>query len=154
MAKIKRKNPADHRDSSTSLTTVEMFFIKNNRQMAIKEIAHQLGKPVKLVQAYADTVINEIEAKSKKDLPRGRKLLQRAHGTVGMTEGASMSADDSRGAGNPKLVAIEMALRAGRNEEARQLREEYDAEIEAKRKEKVRNKYNQIVHYIIPPDVD
>jgi hypothetical protein len=146
-----RKNPSDHRNPARSLTTAEMFYVeKMGETMKVEDIAKALGKPVELIQAFADDW-NE-KHPPVKDVPRTRKMMQRVHGTVGMTEAASMAGDDAKGRANTKLVAIEEAMRAGRTEEAARLREEYDRENELKRQEKVRNKYNQIVHKIFPED--
>lgn len=148
----KRKNPADHLDPNKSLTEAERFFIENNGNLSIDVIAEKLHKPVELIRAYtADWLAKHPPVK---ETPRALKTMKREKGTVGMTEASSMIGDDFRGRSgvSPEIIAINRALEEGRHEDAKRLREAYDAKNEEKRKTKIRNKYNQMVHFIVPPE--
>lgn len=146
----KKKNPADHRDWAKSLTTAEQFYITENGDLSLEEIARNLNKPIDLVQAFATDWI--VKHPPHKENPRALNLMRGAHRTFGSTEASSMHADEVRQSGNSKLLAIANAMKSGQKELAERLREEYDKENELKRKEKIRNKYNQKVHFIRPPD--
>jgi hypothetical protein len=147
-----RKNPADHLDPSKSLTAAEMFYIEHHGDMSIAALAAELGKPTDLIKAFADDWL--AKHPPVKETPRALKTMKREKGTVGMTEASSMIGDDFRGRSNinPEIVAINRALEEGRHDDARRLREAYDAKNELKRQEKIRNKYSDKIHYIIPPD--
>jgi hypothetical protein len=130
------------RDQADNLSLPERYFIDNHGDWSVEKLAKELGKPEKLVMAYC-----------KAQMSRTKRLMHKpAEGVVGMTEGASMAGDEARlGKAKVTLEDINQAKENNDFELAQRLLVKYN-EQEEKKKEKVKSKYSDMIHYIIPPD--
>lgn len=146
--KAKPRNP---RDPETTLDLPDRFYIENNGQLSVEEIASHLNKSVELIQDYVNDYLAKHPVKPK--APRTKTLIDRpAKGVTSMTEAASMSGDD----GYMKTVTMESINRAmadGNLELAKELKVRLD-EQNKKNKEVIKSKYRPILHYIQSPDDD
>jgi len=81
------------------LTKVEKFYIDNNQNQSVKELATDLSRTEKAVQKYLDTLSSddtEHIAKSKSDAPSVGDMMikNEKYGVSVMTQEASMAGED------------------------------------------------------------
>tara|TARA_B100000029_G_scaffold480239_1_gene528065 strand:- start:1175 stop:1504 length:330 start_codon:yes stop_codon:yes gene_type:complete len=81
------------------LTKVEKFYIDNNKNKKIEELAEDLSRTKKTIKKYLDTIVDSSEAshiaKAKSDSPTAGDMMLKneRYGVSIMTQEASMNGD-------------------------------------------------------------
>jgi hypothetical protein len=144
---VKKPNSKElKRVENLSLTLQDRFYIENNEDMSIEDVARNLGKPMDIVLEYMQTLVKKEKRK------RGKATFNSdsKKGYTAMTEASSSVVDDA----HKKYItteAINKAMVEGNHELARELKQRYD-EQQRTTKETIRKKYDKFVHYIEPID--
>tara|TARA_R110002020_G_scaffold846_5_gene4199 strand:+ start:552 stop:881 length:330 start_codon:yes stop_codon:yes gene_type:complete len=95
------------------LTKVEKFYIDNNKDKKVEELAEDLSRTEKAIKKHLDTVATSNEtnhiAKAKSDSPTAADMMikNERYGVSIMTQEASMSGDESKSKSsklNPNFV--------------------------------------------------
>jgi hypothetical protein len=143
-----KKQKPEHRHGTLSIQ--DRFYIENNGNMSVEELAAILKQPVEVIQEYCDAWLKA----HPQDLPRPAKnLMERpSKGVVSMTGPASQVADETYNK-YVTVEAINQAMARGDHETAKKLKKRLDDQ-DKERKDIIRNKYVDKIHYIIPPDDD
>ena len=143
MANAKKKE-VEHRHGT--LTVQDRFYIENNGHMSVEELADMLKQPIDTIQSYCDEWLRKNPQNAERP---ANKLMDRPRkGVVAMTGGASSAADDNYN----KYVTIEAlnkAIMDGNVERVKYLKEEL-AKQDKTRKDIIKQKYVDKIHYIIP----
>lgn len=149
--KIKR-NPDNKRDESVSLSLPDRFYIENNGNLSIEQLAHDLAKPIDVVKDYCEAWLKANPPKKKY---RARDLMSRPSktgGVISMTEAASMVGDEAYG----RFVTLEdinEAEAVGNTERVKMLKKQYE-EQEQQNRQVIKTKYSDMIHYIDKPHPD
>lgn len=150
--KNKTISPTAKRSEAESLSLPDRFYIENNGNLSVEQLAHDLCKPIELVKSYCEAW-NKTNPPKKKY--RAKDLMDRPAkhgGVISMTEAASMVGDDAHNHSNfVTLDMINTAVTSGNVELVKKLKEKYEVQ-EQENRNVIKNKYKDIIHYIEPPD--
>jgi hypothetical protein len=145
--KTKKAGPEAKRDASATLTVADQFFIKNNGQLSVEELAQQLDKPLDIVVDFCKDFMKR--EKNSKAL----KLMDKpAKGVVAMTQAASMVGDEARSQYVTE-ESINQAIVRGDHKTAKALKRRYLEQQKAERVQ-IKSKYRDVIHHIIVPGED
>jgi hypothetical protein len=124
--------------ASEQLKDSERYYIDGHKEMSDAELAVEIGKPVKLIEAY--------RFERSHQTPANRMLHRPAKGVVAMNESASMVSDDR----TRELVSstqVKKAIAEGDLPKAIKLQNEFNAQQAAQEKIQ-RDQYSDRIHYI------
>jgi hypothetical protein len=144
----KKKEPQEKRVDAETLSFADRYYIENNGNLSIEELATSLCKPIKIVAAYCEEYLKRNPSKKKY---RAKEMMDRptVKGVVSMTGAASMAIDD---ADKPiSLQDITNAVLAGDMEHAKTLKEKFDKQAE-EAVNAISPKIKNAIHFIQSPE--
>src|SRR5574343_477765 len=144
------KTKVDKKEIENTLGEVDKFYIENNTDMSIEELAQKLSKPIAVIESYCKTALERLNSQG-----RVNKLLSKPAkhgGVVSMTQAASMEGDDAQKR-YISLDAINRAIQDGDIQRASELKMKYEQQ-QKQDKLAAKERYSGKIHYIIKPNDD